>query len=85
MADDFDGFNLSQRANIAFDPTSAAADCGRAGKVFNDPVHGHIYLSGLACDVIDTPQYVVGSSLGLRVATPANSHGLFAGSSGCET
>jgi HD superfamily phosphohydrolase len=27
------------------------------GKVFNDPVHGHLYLPALACDVVDTPQF----------------------------
>jgi len=25
--------------------------------VFNDPVHGHVFLPGLACDVMDTPQF----------------------------
>lgn len=26
-------------------------------KIFNDPIHGHIELSSLACKVIDTPQF----------------------------
>lgn len=29
---------------------------GNAAQVFNDPVHGHIYLSGMACDIIGAPQ-----------------------------
>jgi hypothetical protein len=35
----------------------------RASQVFNDPVHGHIFLSGLACDIM-------GARLKRRQAAP---------------
>ena len=37
------------RLNSLFDSAHARA---RVVQVFNDPVHGHIYLSGMACDII---------------------------------
>ena len=49
--------SLSQRTHFLLDPSALAAapmapSHERRGKVFNDPVHGHIYLSGTACDII---------------------------------
>ena len=47
---------LSQRTHFMQDSSvlvnTLSASNERRGKVFNDPVHGHIYLSGTACDII---------------------------------
>ncbi|KAL2913224.1 hypothetical protein HK105_207226 [Polyrhizophydium stewartii] len=47
-----DGFSAAVDASA-----EAASDVEDGGKVFNDPVHGHIELDDVCVQVIDTPQF----------------------------
>jgi hypothetical protein len=67
--------SLSQRTHFLLDPSAMAAPMApsheRRGKVFNDPVHGHIYLSGTACDIIGALAHLPPPLAGTSPVCPA--------------